>query len=151
MSRGGAEREGNTESQAGSRLRAVSTELHVGLEFTNHEIMTQAEVSSLTDRATQAPRNPCSFRVLWLFILLSELQSVLGACSDGAEVQLSRVWRLQDSSQVLSSYLLTISDFNFLLAMFLLSFLACRSFFLIERMGTNQEVSNSVFTVSSPS
>ena len=37
---GGAEREGDTESEAGSRLRAVSTEPHVGLEPTNHEIMT---------------------------------------------------------------------------------------------------------------
>ena len=40
MSRGRAEREGDTESEAGSRLRAVSTEPSVGLEFINHEIMT---------------------------------------------------------------------------------------------------------------
>ena len=40
MSRGGAEREGDTESKAGSRLRAVSTESNVGLEPTEHEIMT---------------------------------------------------------------------------------------------------------------
>ena len=39
-SRGGAEREGDTESEAGSRLRAVSTELDVGLELTNREIVT---------------------------------------------------------------------------------------------------------------
>ena len=38
--RGGAEREGDTESEAGSRLRAVSTEPDVRLELTNHEIMT---------------------------------------------------------------------------------------------------------------
>ena len=35
-----AEREGDTESEAGSRLRAVSTEPNEGLELTNHEIMT---------------------------------------------------------------------------------------------------------------
>ena len=35
-----AEREGDTESQAGSRLRAVSTEPDVGLELTNYEILT---------------------------------------------------------------------------------------------------------------
>ena len=35
---GGAEREGDTESEAGSRLRAVSTEPDVGLELTDHEI-----------------------------------------------------------------------------------------------------------------
>ena len=34
VSRGGAEREGDTESEAGSRLRAVSTEPDVGLELT---------------------------------------------------------------------------------------------------------------------
>ena len=37
---GEAEREENTESEAGSRLRAVSTEPDAGLEFTNCEIMT---------------------------------------------------------------------------------------------------------------
>ena len=40
MNRGGAEREGDTESKAGYRLRAVSTEPDVGLELTNPEIMT---------------------------------------------------------------------------------------------------------------
>ena len=40
MNGGGAEREGDTESEAGSRLRAVSTEPNVGLGATNHEIMT---------------------------------------------------------------------------------------------------------------
>ena len=40
MSGGGAEREGDTESEEGSRLRAVSTELDSGLELTDGEIMT---------------------------------------------------------------------------------------------------------------
>ena len=40
VSRGGAEREGDTESEAGSRLQAMSTEPDVGLELTNCEIMT---------------------------------------------------------------------------------------------------------------
>ena len=40
MSRGGAEREGETESEAGSRLQAVSTEPDVGLEPMNREIVT---------------------------------------------------------------------------------------------------------------
>ena len=39
VSEGGAEREGDTESKAGSRLGAVSTEPDVGLEPTNREIM----------------------------------------------------------------------------------------------------------------
>ena len=38
--RRGAEREGDAESEAGSRLGAVSTELDSGLELTDHEITT---------------------------------------------------------------------------------------------------------------
>ena len=38
-SQGGAEREGDPEFEAGSRLQAVSTEPDVGLELMNHEIM----------------------------------------------------------------------------------------------------------------
>ena len=49
MSRGGAEREGDTESEAGSRLRAVSTESNAGLKLKNYEIMTRAHVGGLTD------------------------------------------------------------------------------------------------------
>ena len=40
MSKAGAEREGNTESKADSRLEAVSTETDMGLKLTNGEIMT---------------------------------------------------------------------------------------------------------------
>ena len=39
MSGGGVEREGDTESEAGSRLRAVSTEPDAGLESRNCEII----------------------------------------------------------------------------------------------------------------
>ena len=51
MNGGGSEREGT-----GSRLWAVSTQPNAGLEPTNHEIMTWAEVGRLTDWATQAPQ-----------------------------------------------------------------------------------------------
>ena len=37
---GGAEREGDTESEAGSRLRAISPEPDAGLELTDREIVT---------------------------------------------------------------------------------------------------------------
>ena len=40
MNGGGAERDGDTESEAGSRLCAGSTEPNAGLELMNHEIMT---------------------------------------------------------------------------------------------------------------
>ena len=52
---GEGHREGDTESETGSRLQAVSTEPDVGLELTDREIMTWAEVGRLTDWATQAP------------------------------------------------------------------------------------------------
>ena len=40
MSRGGAEREGHTESEAGFRFRAFSTEPDVELELINLKFMT---------------------------------------------------------------------------------------------------------------
>ena len=40
MSGGGTEREGDTESKAGSRLQAVSTETDMGLELMDREIVT---------------------------------------------------------------------------------------------------------------
>ena len=55
MSRGGAEREWDTESEAGSRLWAVSTEPDAGLELIECEIMTWAEVRRLSNWATQVP------------------------------------------------------------------------------------------------
>ena len=53
MSWGGADREGDTESKAGSRLWAVSTEPNAGIKPMNCEIMTWAKVRSLADWATQ--------------------------------------------------------------------------------------------------
>ena len=40
MNGGGAEREGNTELEAGSRLQAISPEPDVGLELADREIVT---------------------------------------------------------------------------------------------------------------
>ena len=57
MSGGRAEREGDTESEAGSRLWAFSTEPYVGLKPMNFEIMTWAEVGHWTNWATQAPQD----------------------------------------------------------------------------------------------
>ena len=52
---GEGQREGDTESETGSRFWAISTEPHVGLELIDCEIMTWAEVRHLTNQATQAP------------------------------------------------------------------------------------------------
>ena len=53
----GRERDTHTESEAGSRLWAVSTEPDPGLEHMNHEIMPWAEVGHLANRATQGPQS----------------------------------------------------------------------------------------------
>ena len=58
---GGAEREGGTECEAGSRLWAVSREPDVGLKLKNCEIMTWAEVGHLTNWATQGSPNSASW------------------------------------------------------------------------------------------
>ena len=60
LGKGQREGERGTESEAGSRLWAASTQPHVGLKLTSHEIMTWARVGCLTDWATQAP-HPGSF------------------------------------------------------------------------------------------
>ena len=52
---GEGQREGDTESETGSSLQAVSTEPDAWLELMDYEIMTWAEVGRLTDWATQAP------------------------------------------------------------------------------------------------
>ena len=65
MSGGGAEGEGDRESEAGSRLRAVSTEPDAGLELVNHEIMTRAEVGCPTE-PTNRPSSVCFFKEIAL-------------------------------------------------------------------------------------
>ena len=46
MSGRGTEREGDTELEAGSRLRAVSTEPETGLELTNSEIRPELKLDA---------------------------------------------------------------------------------------------------------
>ena len=52
---GKGQRKGDTESEAGSGLWTVSTELNVELERMNLEIMTWFEVRRPVDWASQAP------------------------------------------------------------------------------------------------
>ena len=81
-SRGRAERRGDTESEAGSRLWAVSTEPDAGLEVMECEIKTWSEVRCSKDWASQASQvfffvfffffffffNVCSFKRHWIFL-----------------------------------------------------------------------------------
>ena len=55
MNGGGAEREGDTESEAGSRLRAISPEPDAGLELTDLEIVTWLKSDA---QPTAPPRRP---------------------------------------------------------------------------------------------
>ena len=74
VSGGGAERGGDTESEAGSRLWAVSTEPDAGLELANCEIVTWAKVGRSTDWATQVPQAGCVFKILstcWLYLFFT--------------------------------------------------------------------------------
>ena len=82
MSRGGAEREGDTESKAGSRLWAVSTEPDAGLEPTDCEIMTWAKVGCSTDWATQAPPLKCFLKFFFKFIYFWETEYKWGRSRD---------------------------------------------------------------------
>ena len=58
MSREGAERKGDTEAEAGSRLRAVSTEPDAGLELPDREIVTWLKSDA---QPTAPPRRPEAF------------------------------------------------------------------------------------------
>ena len=60
MNGGGAEKEGDTESEAGSKLWAVSTEPDAGLEPTDCEIITDSELKS-DAQPTEPPRRPNLF------------------------------------------------------------------------------------------
>ena len=58
MSGEGAEREGDTESEAGSRLRAISPEPDAGLELTDREIVTWLKSDAQPTEPPRRPQNP---------------------------------------------------------------------------------------------
>ena len=66
MNGGGAEREGDTESETGSRLRAISPEPDAGLKLTEREIVTWLKSDA---QPTAPPRRP------YLFLIEREAQS----------------------------------------------------------------------------
>ena len=78
VSRGGTDREGDTESKAGSRLWASNAEPDMGLELANCEIMTW-EVVSLTDWAAQTPLTPFLCQKTSFFRLLGTVSFVTGS------------------------------------------------------------------------
>ena len=69
---------GRHKIQAGSRLRAVSTEPDLGLEPMNCEIMTWAEVRRLSDWATRTPQ---SFSTLNLFSEILPQKYIESCCN----------------------------------------------------------------------
>ena len=93
-SRGGAERERERpESEAGSRLWAVSTDHDVGLKLMNCEIMTWAEVRCLTDWATQVPRIlyflNTPLPLIFTFVIFSAWSSLVFVWLDSVTIQVS--------------------------------------------------------------
>ena len=58
MNGGGAEREGDTELETGSRLRAISPEPDAGLELTDCEIVTWLKSDA---QSTAPPRCPSNY------------------------------------------------------------------------------------------
>ena len=81
----GRDREGDTKSEAGSRLWALSTEPNAGHEPTNCKIMTWAEVGCSIDWATQGPQR---FLVLMLdlsSLLLYPLENTVSKCQTNEE------------------------------------------------------------------
>ena len=77
VSGGGAERKGDAESEAGSRLSTVSTEPSAGLELTNGEIMTWAEFGCSIDWATQVPHKLFIIsQIIYMLVTLSSLSGV---------------------------------------------------------------------------
>ena len=77
-SRGGAEREGDTESETGSRVWAVSTEPDVGLKLTDCKIMTWADVRRLTNWTTQVPLEVLILVIIFISGIHFELIFVYG-------------------------------------------------------------------------
>ena len=68
-SQGKTDREGDIESEAGSRLQAVSTELNAGLELTNCEIMNDLSRSRMPNRLSHpdAPISQLKTRYFCIF------------------------------------------------------------------------------------
>ena len=95
---GGAERKGDTESEAGSRLRAVSTKSDAQLKLTNQETMIRAKVGG-----TQVP-------LKWDYLnecfLLKKRKCTLGVCFGSAYVKTRTIQRrsawslLKDDTQI---------------------------------------------------
>ena len=92
VSGGGAEREGDTESKAGSRLWAVSTEPSVGLELTNHEIMTGGEVGGTLNRLSHTGAPEFIFNMRKKTWALEEERFNLTVNNSTALAQLLRGW-----------------------------------------------------------
>ena len=66
MNGGGAEREGDTESETGSRLRAISPEPNTGLELTDREIVTWLKSDA---SPTAPPRRPSTCVLMEVYLL----------------------------------------------------------------------------------
>ena len=81
----GREREGDTESEVGSTLWAVSTEPNTGLELTDCKIMTWAKVGHSTNWATEVPQSWIPLKGIQLWGRYSTLGSLGGSVGWAAD------------------------------------------------------------------
>ena len=140
MSRGGAERDGNTKSEAGSRLWAVSTMPDMGLELMNLKIMTWAAQLTAPLRHSGAPP---ILHILFFFFniyLFSRDRERHSMSRGGGGRERYRIWsRLQALSCqfypfLIAFYKLVILHLNNLPFLFLAySFLKVFKFILRDR------------------
>ena len=90
------ERGRDRESEADSRLWAVSTEPDIGLKLTSHEIVTGVEVGHPTNWATQAPLGPTYFFLMFAYFWERETEYEGGGCRDSETQNLNetgpRLW-----------------------------------------------------------
>ena len=92
MNQGGAEREGDTEFEAGSRLWAASTEPNAELKLTNHEIMIWAEIKSWTLNWLGRPGALCFFLKCFYVIGVEIIHLFVAVSLNGFNGKLERNW-----------------------------------------------------------
>ena len=99
MNGGGAEREGDTELEAASRLWAISPEPDAGLKLTDREIVTWAEVGPLTNWATQAPAIIFILKKFFNVLFIFEIERDRAWMGEGQRERETQNWKQAPGSE----------------------------------------------------
>ena len=97
MQVGEEQREGDTESEAGTRLRADSTKPDTGLELTNREIMTWAELNRLSH-----PGVPINSFKIQLYKMNSKTANLYGSITFKVIQFVIKVFLIEKTPEVLT-------------------------------------------------